>query len=179
MVNGKGTVTIVGANKFAGITCTGTKSNMNCSEGSSESAIYAYGSISNPNEGYSDYHNVKYAINSQAEIFIKYPAIGPYTEDTLKSMCTLYGGNLNCFEMNASTYSSNKSRLQTLFGVGNCSVSTIEGSEATICDSGDGWRCEIYADGFFGFYGPAIYADCMGNSTSVMCEEPCNNYSCT
>ena len=30
VTNGVGTVTIAGANKFAGITCTGTKSNMNC-----------------------------------------------------------------------------------------------------------------------------------------------------
>ena len=33
IVNGKGTVTINGAGKFAGITCTGTKDNMTCSEG--------------------------------------------------------------------------------------------------------------------------------------------------
>ena len=45
MVNGKGTVTLVGANKFAGITCTGTKDNMTCTEGSAPEYVYTWGAM--------------------------------------------------------------------------------------------------------------------------------------
>ena len=47
VTNDVGTVTLVGTGKFAGITCTGTKNNMNCSDGSSNNNtpeyVYSYG----------------------------------------------------------------------------------------------------------------------------------------
>ena len=42
IVNGKGTVTLVGSSKFAGITCTGTKDNMVCTEGNNPEYVYAF-----------------------------------------------------------------------------------------------------------------------------------------
>ena len=45
IVNGKGTVTLVGTGKFAGITCTGTKDNMTCTEGNVPEYVYSFGKV--------------------------------------------------------------------------------------------------------------------------------------
>ena len=147
MVNGKGTVTIVGANKFAGITCTGTKDNMVCTEGSSNTveAIYASESISNPNEGYSDYTEVRNANNEQWLTFIKYPATGPYTNATPKSVCTLYGDTLTCLEATTSAQSTNVSKLQTLFGIDKCTDQGMGSDTYYFCQDGM-WDCSIHGD---------------------------------
>ena len=183
VTNGVGNVTIAGANKFDGITCTGTKSNMNCTEGSVEEGIYAFGSISSPSEGYSDYNDVKYPYpnNSPAQIFIKYPATGPYTNSTPKSVCTLYGGNLNCFEMNSSLYNTHKSNLQALFGTSNCTIGIFikdgEGGgqyEYIRCVDGtnDSWSCGALGDNAVGCCAPDHYT-CDVNPDGTA---SCNTY---
>ncbi len=182
VTNGVGNVTLVGAGKFAGYTCTGTKSSMNCTEGSVEEGIFAYRYISDPSGGYSDYHDVMYPDASNytydsdepAQVFIKYPTTGPYTESTTKSVCTLYGGNLNCFEMNASLYSTYKNRLQTLFGSGNCTIGTGDGGqiETTNCATNDeSWRCLVDEEGGVECFASTYYCYVWSDGIS-----DCNSY---
>ncbi len=107
------TVLLTGADKFAGISCVGTKNNMNCVE--EDIGIYAYGSISSPSEGYADYHDVKYPNNSPARVFIGYPKKGPYTNNTIKSVCTRYDEDIiYCFKATADAYEVNSLKLALL-----------------------------------------------------------------
>ncbi len=172
IVNGKGTVTIVGAGKFAGITCTGTKDNMSCTEGSNtttEEGIYAFGSIASPSEGYSDYTQVKYADETTAQVFIKYPTSGTYSNSTTKSVCTLYGGSLTCFEATTSAYETNKSKLTTLFGSSKCQIGQFGDETYTLCEDGY-WYCEVFGVGIVICSAPD--ADCsVSQDGSVYCSD--------
>ena len=159
VTNGVATVTLNGTGKFAGLTCTGTKGNMSCTEESSntttEEGIYAFGSISSPSEGETDYRNVKNHRNEPAKVFVKYPASGTYNDSTVKSVCTLYGESLNCFEGASSAYEANKTKLTTLFGDDKCTLyqenEIGEGSPAGILCTDGSWRCGVYTDGYIGF----------------------------
>ena len=171
--SGKWTVTIVGAGKFAGITCTGTKDNMTCTEENNSvgEGIYAFGSISSPSEGNSDYTQVKYPdTNDQAEVFLKYPTSGTYSNSTTKSVCTLYGSKLTCLEGTSSAYETNKSKLTTLFGTTKCQIDQVDGDVTyTYCEDGS-WDCEADTDGYVSCYAPDAY--CFVDGGSVHCYGP-------
>ena len=172
---GKWEVTIVGANKFSGYTCTGTKDNMSCSEGSSstttEEGIYAFGSISSPSEGFSDYTQVKYADETTAQVFIKYPTSGTYSNSTTKSVCTRYDNKLTCLEMNASAYETNKSKLTTLFGSSKCQIDQVDG-DVTYTECTDvSWYCEADSDGYVKCGAPDAFCDVYPDG-SVHCSGP-------
>ena len=83
IVNGKGTVTLVGANKFAGITCTGTKDNMNCSEGSSNAPEYVYSLSTRPLPHY-DY--AVYLVTDVDACIAAYIDVG-FDEEYATSVC--------------------------------------------------------------------------------------------
>ncbi len=172
---GKWEVRIVGSGKFSGYTCTGTKDNMSCSEGSSstttEEGIYAFGSISSPSEGNSDYTQVKYEDETTAQVFLKYPTSGTYSNSTTKSVCTLYGGNLTCLEGTTSAYETNKSKLTTLFGSSKCQIDQIDGG-VTYTDCVDGsWHCGVHAVGIVGCGAPGAGCDVFADG-SVYCDGP-------
>ena len=175
---GKWEVTIVGANKFSGYTCTGTKDNMSCTEGSStiveeEPGIYAFGSIASPSEGETDYTQVKDSeTNEQIKVFLKYPTSGPYSNSTIKSVCTLYGGNLTCLEGTSSAYETNKSKLTTLFGSSNCDaeIDTEIGSDHSYqCEDGS-WYCGAYAGGYVICRAPDANCDVYTDGSVTCCK---------
>ena len=147
---------------------------MNCSESSStttEEGIYAFGGIASPSAGFSDYTQVKYLNNEAAQVFIKYPTSGPYSNSTTKSVCTLYGGSLTCFEATTSAYETNKSKLTTLFGSSKCLIDQVDGDETyTICGDGS-WSCVAGTDGDVECGAPD--ASCYVNpGGSVSCDGP-------
>ena len=142
--SGVATVRLKGADggKFSGITCTGTKESITCGESIEEGWIYAFGSITQPSEGEIDYTQVKSDNNNTANVFIRYPETGPYTNSTPKSVCTLYKGSMHCFEATSSSFESNSSTLQALFTPERCTIRT----DYIFCRDAD-WSCTVDANG--------------------------------
>ena len=148
-------INLVGTGKFQGMTICGvTLSTVEvelqdkCPIVCNGDAIYAFGSISSPDEGYCDYTQVKYLSNEAAQVFIKYPTSGPYTSSTPKAECILYGGSMHCFNWGPSYYEENKEALQALFGSSNCNETTLtdaytnQTTTTTNCNDGS-WSCGV------------------------------------
>ena len=164
---GKWEVTIVGAGKFAGYSCTGTKSDMNCTEGSSSSSpnwVYAFGEIESASEGEQDYTEL------DKPVFLRYNA----NDLSEKYVCTLYGGSDHCFKYN--DWDTNKTSIPTLFndvdGTNEICSLSLSYVDCTMSDP-DYWYCSADSDGGVGCsyssYGPRV--DCWMNSNEDTCNE--------
>lgn len=135
-------INLVGQGKFQGMTICGvTLSTVEvelqdkCPIVCNGDVIYAYGSISSPDEGYCDYRDVKNSRNESVRVFVKYPIEGPYSIP--KSLCGIYKGNLECFDYDPDNYAEQKVDLMTLFGSDKCTVGMADSdygqSEYTSC----------------------------------------------
>jgi len=153
---GVATVTISGktGGKFEGITCTGTKNNMTCTEGDTEPEyVYAFGDISDASEGVEDYRDLKDWNNNQQPVFIKFKS-----DLSEKYVCTMYdsaasnglGTEPHCL-LSANAYSTRNeansewSQVVDLFGATNCS----EELDYETCDtniSSFSWHCGASSD---------------------------------
>ncbi len=222
--NGYWTVTIAGAGRFAGLSCTGTNSNMNCVEGVSNTPEYVYtyenipyyryeytvtdvdlcrsdrdweylnslgsyqyslhgaeyveaactgqdlsdywsdildplwslenfdnysaflsrssiGSIADAEADYANLIDSNY--NEAPEVFIRYSGSLTEFEGAPAEICTLYGGNLTCFDP-SDGYSVNASAIETLFGVENCEE--YEGDVSCSGGNESYWYCTVRED---------------------------------
>ena len=88
---GKWEVTIVGANKFSGYTCTGTKDNMECSEGSSNTPEYVY-SFDIPY--YEDTYTVKPEKRDECKNWLLYDYWGYGLDDTIDEYDNIMATNI-------------------------------------------------------------------------------------
>ena len=172
--NGIATVTLSGTSngKFAGITCTGTKDNMTCTEESSSLSnyVYAFGEINDVSEGVEDYTQLRDPNNNQRPTFIRFNK----SNLSEKYVCTMYdstkadgfGTEPHCL-LSFGAYSTRNepgsqwNQVKALFGTSNCN----EDSNMLRCDvntSTSSWICEAGKEG-------DVNCDGYNNSSVAQC----------
>ncbi|MBQ1813212.1 MAG: prepilin-type N-terminal cleavage/methylation domain-containing protein [Bacilli bacterium] len=139
--NGVAKVKLNGADggKFANIQCTGTKDSVTCSK---LEWVYAFGDITNANDGEVDFTNLKDESNNSRPVFIR------YNKNNLieKYVCTTYNMTNNeptCISADAY-YTRNDANaewntIKALFGESHCTETG--GSTASINCQTNLWSC--------------------------------------
>ena len=121
--------------------------------------VYGYGTITNPSQGTTNYSSLN------RRVFVKYS-----TDLEERSVCTLYGGSLHCFEINK--YTTTKSSMTSLFGASNCTITST--SIYCIIPGTPNWSCYAEENGYVGCYweSGSNYDQCYKKSDGHLA---CNN----
>ncbi len=146
--DGNATVKLKGASggKFNRIECIGTKDNVSCTK---REWVYAFGNITNANDGEKDFRNLKDDSNNERPVFIR------YNKNNLseKYVCTTYNMTNNepaCISQNAyatrDDIDAEWNTIKALFGESNCHKIKVDVNTNYVeCNnnnnSTDSWSC--------------------------------------